>query len=330
MEALARAFNKAGVFAEKRDSMTVADLQSGGLLSPTQRKPFLKGIYDSTPIFGKVTREMMMAPTHEISRIAMGGRILKKPPAENTAVDSSKRVKPSTGKTTLAANQFVGEVDLSERLILQNIDREGFVDEVLLEVANQCGVDIAVTLMQGDTSLQTGITDDQDALSVLDGWLVQADASGHTFDAAGAALDSDLLSSVFAAMPAKHVQSTNAKLEFMMTYLLGLNWRQAWERRATTGGDAVQADGVNAPRKWGRPVTESTEIPTDTYNNATVGTVLFTDPKNLVAGIAENIKIRVFPYPPERVIKILVEMEIDAGFLRPDQVVIARNVAIAS
>ena len=326
--ALARAFGNAGTFGEKRADMAVADLASGGLLSPTQRKPFLKGIYQATPIWDLVTKETMVAPQHEISRLSMGGRILKKPPTENAEVGSSQKVKPTTGKTSLSTHQLVGEAVISYRVIMQNIDKEGFVEEVLAEIANQCGVDLAVTLMQGDTSLNLNVSDDQDALAQLDGWIVQALADGHTYDAQNANVDADLLAAIYESMPGKYIQNSALKMSFLAQYNLGLNWRRQFGRRQTMGGDDILQHAEKAPPFWGRPILESQEIGTYTNAGETCGYILFTDPKNLVAGIHENIRIRVVDWPPTRSVRIFVEVEVDAGFQRPDAVVIAENVAL--
>ncbi len=326
--ALARAFGQFGMFGEKRADMTASDLASGGLLSPTQRKPFLKGVYQSTPIWDLVTREVMNAKQHEISRLSMSGRILKKPPAENTEINSAQKVKPSTGKTSLSAKQFVGEVPISYRVILQNIDKEGFIEEVLNEVANQCGVDIAVTLMRGDTTLSTGVNDDQDALSVLDGWRVQANSLGTVYDAQNANVDVDLLAAIYESMPGKYIQNSALRMQFLAQYNLGLNWRRNFSRRQTVGGDEVAQHAEKAPPFWGRPVLESQEIATYTNATETCSDILFTDPKNLVAGIHEDIRIRVVDWPVTRSVRILVEVEVDCGFQRPEAVVLAKNVAL--
>lgn len=326
--ALARAFGSFGLYNDKRTDMTAADLASGGLLSPTQLKPFLSNLYLATPIFDLVTKEVMTANKHEISRLGFAGRILKKPPAENAEVASNKRTAATPSKTVLTANQFRGEVDISNRWIRQNIMKEDAVGFILREVAMRCGVDVAITCMQGDTAINV-VDDETEALSVLDGWMKKAKANGHVLDASNANIDTDLLSALRLTLPAKYVQSMKRKLQYLAEYNLAENYARQIERRIGLVGDAQLTQDMLTNYR-GSKMVDSSEIATYTNSGATCGDILFTDPSNLVVGIHESITIKAVDWPATSSQRIFVEMEIDADFMRPDAVATAKNVALLS
>jgi hypothetical protein len=325
---LQRAFAKYGLGpgAELRADQTAADLATGGLLSPTQRKPFVSKMYEATPVLKMASVETMTASKHEISQILIAERLLKKPPAENAEVAAGKRVKATTTKNTLTAHQFRGRLDVSYRVIRQNIEKEGYIETLMGHVAQRCGVDVAITAMQGDTAIVV-VDDETEALSVMDGWLVKAKARGQYLDAAGRNIDADLMDDVYDKMPSKFIQNSQMNVKYLAQYRLARNWRRQVQRRATLLGDNQLVDKAISNYS-SAPIIATAEMPLTTSGGITYGQAMFCDPANLVVGIHEAINLKLEDWPSTESVRIHVSMEIDAEFVIDEAIVICDNVAL--
>ncbi|HEY3281567.1 MAG TPA: recombinase family protein [Armatimonadota bacterium] len=125
-------------------------------------------------------------------------------------------------------------------------------------------------------------------LTATDGWLKKASASGRTVD--GFTINSGILckehfQQALAAMPNQYLSSPSAsRFRWILHPRQRVNWLNYLASRATAAGDAalLGPSGVGLPYGW--PILEDPTLP--------VGTVVFTDPKNLVLGVALGISIK--------------------------------------
>lgn len=123
-------------------------------------------------------------------------------------------------------------------------------------------------------------------LTALDGWLKQAGASAHTVDGStvsGGAMDRGQFRAMLAAMPVRYLATASAdRLRWIMHPRTAFAFFDGLAMQAATSGDVILL-GQTGRSPYGYPILEDAAVP--------VGTIVLTDPANLIIGLALDIRI---------------------------------------
>lgn len=135
---------------------------NAGLLNPEQSKEFFRMAFDTTPFSQLHRKEMRKAKQGELDKIAIGGRILRKK-TENS--DDNYRAGVQTSKIEYNTKAIRLPWEITEELLRENIEGEGYEDTVMALMSTQLGIDLEDLHWNGDTESSDGM------LSINDGWL---------------------------------------------------------------------------------------------------------------------------------------------------------------
>jgi len=125
-------------------------------------------------------------------------------------------------------------------------------------------------------------------LTATDGWIKKANAAGRTVD--GSAINAGEISkehfiTAVKAMPAQYLDGgSGARYRWFLHPLQYAKWVDYLAARATAGGDAALIGDPQRPGPFGYPIVQDATMPKDT--------VVFTDPRNLIVGLAKEIAVR--------------------------------------
>jgi hypothetical protein len=123
-------------------------------------------------------------------------------------------------------------------------------------------------------------------LTALDGWLKQAAYGAHAVDGgsvAAGAMDKAQFKAMLDAMPTRYLATASAdRLRWIMHPRTAFAFLDGLTERAVSSGDAVLL-GASGRAPYGYPILEDPAMP--------AGTIVFTDPRNLLLGIALDIRI---------------------------------------
>jgi hypothetical protein len=123
-------------------------------------------------------------------------------------------------------------------------------------------------------------------MTALDGWLAQSAATAHTVDVSGlggGAMDKAVLQATLNAMPTRYLATASAdRLRWIMHPRTAFAYFDSLTDHAASSGDAVLL-GVGGRAPYGYPILEDPAMPT--------GTIVFTDPRNLLIGMALDIRV---------------------------------------
>ena len=124
-------------------------------------------------------------------------------------------------------------------------------------------------------------------LSALNGWLVQSAASAHTLDGASinsGAMDKEHFKTMLAAMPTRYLATAAAdRLRWIMHPRTAFAFYETLVDRAASSGDVILL-GATGKTPYGYPILEDPAMP--------AGSIVFTDPRNLLLGIALDVQVR--------------------------------------
>lgn len=284
---------------QERADVAASILQTpggGGILPPEKAAEFFRVLQNTTSLLGAVRMESMKSLTKSIPKINFSNvNVLSvAPDATNTddlpLLASADRSAPTNSEITLNAKPYMAMVKLGMQTLMTNVAHDDFenvlMDEMLKAVANQ----IEVQALSSDTALSLG--GPRDALNKQDGWLKRI--SSNVIDNSDAALSSDLLKNLKLAVNRRFRQGAH---KFWLEDGAGENWRSILGARATPGGDDWLIKG-EIPPAHGVPLVVVPNMPV----SPAVGggsprparsTVLYTDPKNLILGMFQNIEVHI-------------------------------------
>lgn len=305
----------------QRVDLNTGDLATGGLLPPESLKQFLSRMYNATPLLAGATQLTMNADTMHLPNIGFNGRIMMKDTGgQNAVVPADHRTKPVSGKRSLLAKKLRGEIDISYDYLEDNIEKEGFQEDLLMNhVAPQIGVDLSDNCLNGDTNIVVS-NNQTEALSINDGWLVKA--TTNVLDAAGGNIDDALFNKWYRKVPARYLDRNAGPFQFFPQRDIALDWQKQVASRMTIEGDKRLIDS-GIPPYSGRPVIGDVNIAV-AGDGKTSG--LFCDPKNLVVGVHRKVTIRPVDWPETESVRIFCSYRFDCDFYLEDAVAKLINV----
>ena len=249
---------------------------ASGLLNPEQAKKFIQQTFEATTLGGLVRHEMRTAKTGEVDKIGIARRIVRKK-TENT--DDGYRAGVETSQIEYATTAVRLPWEITEETLRENIEGQNFETIVTNLMTTQLGIDLEDLYLNGDEATES--TDpDYDFLKINDGWIKQISNSGHVYDASSATgMSLDLFYKTLAQLPNKY---NNGKLRWLMSPHRAQEWELFLLNQVIGKGGAVPESIYNSPAR----------IPTVECPALDDGTILLTDPKNLIVVNTYSVKIR--------------------------------------
>ncbi len=263
---------------------------TSGLLNPEQARKFIQQTFEATNLGSLVRHEMRTAKTGEIDKIGIGRRILRKK-TENT--DDGYRASVKTSQIEYATTAVRLPWEITEETLRENIEGQNFETIVTNLMTTQLGIDMEDLYLNGDEETPAKIADpdddtgatqidnpDYDFLKINDGWIKQISNGGHVYDAsAETSMSLDLFYKTLAQIPNKY---NNGKLRWLMSPRRAQEWELFLLNKVIGAGGAVPDSIYTAPAR----------IPAIECPSLDDGTILLTDPKNLIVVNTYSVQIR--------------------------------------
>lgn len=300
-----------------------AAIQTGtltsGLLNPEQARKFIQQTFEATNLGGLVRHEMRTAKTGEIDKIGIASRILRKK-TENT--DDGYRAGVKTSQIEYSTTAIRLPWEITEETLRENIEGQNLETIITNLMTTQLGVDMEDLYLNGDEDMgkipefsaatayakgdevvydgklyvftaahaagawtgtdaeEFGTQGDADFLKINDGWIKQLSNGGHVYDASSeSSMSLDLFYNTLALLPNKY---NNGKLRWLMSPKRAQEWELFLLNKVIGQGGAVPDSIYTAPAR----------IPAVECPSLDDGTIMLTDPKNLIVVNTYGIQIR--------------------------------------
>jgi len=302
---------------EKADFALSHLVTHGGLLHPVQAKKFMHLTTVDSVLLGQVTYRPMNRGREDIDQIAFGSRVLRAA-QELTELPQADRVVPDISKVELDAQEFIGEVNLSDRVLEENIEQGDLRQTIMQLLGPAVGRDLEEVVIKGDK------TSADPFLAQLDGLLVQAQS--NVVDAAGGPVNDDLFHDMMRALPSRY-RKNKRQLRFYTSSDAEANLRRFRSQRETALGDKYLETDTPVLAA-GAPVVQVPLFPEDLGPQQDQTVVLLTHPKNIVVGVRRKIRIEWERSIRRRALAVVVTLEADTRFAEEAGVVLAINVSL--
>jgi HK97 family phage major capsid protein len=228
------------------------------------------------------------------------------------------RVVPDISKVELDAQEFIGEVNLSDRVLEENIEQGDLRQTIMQLLGPAVGRDLEEVVIKGDQASADPF------LAQLDGILVQAQS--NVVDAAGGPVDDQLFHDMMKALPPRY-RKNKRQLRFYTSEDGEAELRRFRAQRETAVGDKYLETDTPILAA-GTPVAPVPLFPDDLGPGQNQTVVLLTHPKNIVVGVRRKIRIEWERSIRRRALAIVVTLEADARFSEEEGVVKAINVQL--
>ncbi len=249
---------------------------SSGLLNPEQARKFIQQTFEATNLNSLIRHEMRTAKTGEIDKIGIARRILRKK-TENH--DDGYRAGVETSQIEYATTAVRLPWEITEETLRENIEGQNLEQIITDLMTTQLGIDLEDLYLNGDEATES--TDpDYDFLKINDGWIKQISNGGHVHDASSeSSMSLDLFYKTLKTLPNKY---NNGKLRWLMSPHRAQEWELFLLNKVVNAGGAVPESVYNSPAR----------IPAVECPSLDDGTIILTDPKNLVVVNTYSVKIR--------------------------------------
>lgn len=249
---------------------------SSGLLNPEQARKFIQQTFEATNLNGLIRHEMRTAKTGEIDKIGIARRILRKK-TENH--DDGYRASVETSQIEYATTAVRLPWEITEETLRENIEGQNLEQIITDLMTTQLGIDLEDLYLNGDEDTESTDTD-YDFLKINDGWIKQISNGGHVYDASSeSSMSLDLFYKTLKTLPNKY---NNGKLRWLMSPHRAQEWELFLLNKVVNAGGAVPESVYNSPAR----------IPAVECPSLDDGTIILTDPKNLVVVNTYGVKIR--------------------------------------
>ena len=219
---------------------------------------------------------MRTAKTGEVDKIGIGRRILRKK-TENT--DDGYRADVQTSQIEYATTAVRLPWEITEETLRENIEGQNFEQIVTNLMTTQLGIDLEDLYLNGDEDTATS-DPDHDFLYINDGWIKQISNGGHVYDASSeTSMSLDLFYKTLAQIPNKY---NNGKLRWLMSPRRAQEWELFLLNKVIGAGGAVPESVYSSPAR----------IPAVECPSLDDGTIILTDPKNLIVVNTYSVQIR--------------------------------------
>jgi hypothetical protein len=298
--------------------LALSDLVAGGgILLPAQAKKFIRLLIKQSELMRMATVVPMLAPKQQVPKTKFGSRILR-PGQPGVALPPSDHSKPDIAYVELDSVLVKAQVNLTDEVLEDNIERGELRQTILEMIAERAAVDAEELFIQGDK------TSADPYLALLDGILVQA--TSHVADAGGNPLGKDLLRDLLKTIPSEYLRNKKL-LKFLTSVDTDLDYRNTLAERATIGGDKFLTEDTPVLYS-GVPVTPIPLWPENMGSQSNETDIILTDPKNIFVGIWRQIRIEWDRLITEGTMRIVATMRMDVKYADENGVAKAVNVKV--
>jgi hypothetical protein len=195
---------------------------------------------------------------------------------------------------TIDTDEVIAEVRLPYDVLEDNIERAtaanneasndgpgGLRDTIIALIAEQAASDLEELVLLADVNYTSGNADDQDYLSLLDGYLALGEDAGTVLDFGNEAIGKKLFKKGAQVLPTKYLRNKAAMRHFISVNQ-ELEYRDSLANRGTSLGDA-SVNSATTATPYGMPIVPVNHMP-DAEG-------LFTDPRNLIFGIHRDVSM---------------------------------------
>jgi hypothetical protein len=316
--------------------IVLSDLSSnGGLLPPVVARNFIRRLIKTPTLLAQARVIEMPSAQYKAPRIEFASRILRKA-TQSVALTQAQRSKPTTTEISLNAQEVIAEVqipyDVMEEAVEQanlnltdaqrqgnnaNAPTDGIRDTIVELIAQRAALDLEELGLLADTTYTNGgDADDQDFLSMFNGYLKRADANGNVVDNSSAGVSGAMFKTGLAALPAQFHRNKVAMRHFV-SVITELNYRQVLAQRATGLGDSMVTSD--------QPVM-AYGVPLETVHLMPDAKGLLTNPKNLVYGIRRKVNMEFDKDIGTRVYRIVLTARVDVTVEEERAITIYKNI----
>lgn len=315
----------------QKADIAIADLASnGGLLQPEENAQFVRKMLRAPTMIRDCRVVEMMGPERKINKIGFNSRILRKA-VQGTALTSGQRSKATTSQITLTTKEVIAEIRLPYDVLEDNIERAtaatnsasntgaqgGLKDTLISMIAERAAVDLEELCVLADTAYTSGDQDDQDYMSLFDGWLTRAEAGGAVVDAANAPISKEVFKTMKQALPDEYIRVANA-MRFYVSHDNETEYRDQMANRGTGLGDTYITTDNPVPA-YGAPVKPASYMPGSK--------ALYTNPMNLILGIQRQFSMEFDKDITTRVYIIVLTARVCVQIEEATALVIAKNLS---
>lgn len=298
--------------------LALSDLTSAGVLQPAQAARFIQIAIDWSAVMDRATVRPMRAPREFLEKIQFGSRIMRAG-AEATPVAEVDRARPDLSKVELDARLFKAEVDLSDEVLEDSIERGTLRNTVMQLMAERSALDIDEVLVNGNT----GSTDP--FLAQFNGILAQS--TSNVVAAGGVPLNKSILRDMIKAMP-KPFLRRKRDLVFFTSVDAELDYRDTLADRIGDLSDRALQEDIET-RYGAIPVASVPVFPENLGGGTNETNVVLADPSNIVVGMWRRIKMETDKLVRDGVLIIVASMRFDVKFQHEPAVVKATGVTVS-
>lgn len=294
--------------ARIQKSIDFSDLTAGGKLSAEDADQFITYIIDEGPaFFGTIQTIRMTRDTRHIDVLSIPQRQMRK---KDPGIDPQNLANIALSRNTLSAVKVMFQTEIEEEVYEENIEKEGFDDTLMKQIA------IAVS----NDALDLGINGDEASgdpfININDGWMGLAKAKTTAIDATSVSKYKDLWLTMILALP-RWFKTNKSALRIYVSPNIEARFRAELDVRDTALGDAYLDKDRRA--HFQGVLIEPLGVMVDSE-------ALLTYPKNLVFGLEYAMSVERDKDIFRGVHQVAVTLKMDFEVEVDSALVIAENI----
>lgn len=316
--------------------LALADLTSnGGELPPVVARNFIRRLIETPTILSQARVIEMPSSQWKAPRIQFASRILRKG-TQGTALTQGQRSKPVTTQIDLNAQEVIASVfipyDVMEEAVEQaslnltdaqrqanngNVPTGGIRDTIVELIAERAAVDLEELGLKADVDYTNGgDADDEDYLSMFDGYLAKAEDDGAIVNHASNTISNSMFKTGMQALPVPYHRN-KVTMRHYISVDQEIEYRDVLGARQTGLGDsAFTAD---------RPLM-AYGVPIETVHLMPETKGLLTNPKNLIYGIRRKVNLEFDKDIHTRTYEIVLTAKVDVEVEEERALVLYNNI----
>jgi hypothetical protein len=294
----------------QKADLALSDLATAGVLQPAQAARFIRIAISESAVMDRATVRPMRSPKELLEKIRFGSRILRAG-SEATALPDADRAKPDLTKVELDAKLFKAEVDLSDEVLEDSIERGALRNTVMQLMAERSSLDMDEVLVNGDTASADPF------LAQFDG--IRKQATSNVISAGGQNLNKSVLRDAIKAMP-KEFLRRKRDLVFFTGTDAEIDYRDSLADRIGTFADGMLQNEMET-RYSSIPVIDVPVFPEDLGGGNNETEIVLTNPRNITVGMWRRIKMETDKLVREGVLLIVASMRFDVKYQEETAVV---------
>lgn len=275
----------------------------GGLLPVTKAREFMVQVVNVANLLPKVRVVEMPTPQYTVSKLDLGEDIIRADPGDATAMASGSRVAPTATDMTLTSKHHQVVVKLGLRALENVLNQDAFVTTLMDAIASSMAPNLESIALESDTTLGTS-TPRLAARSQQDGWLKLITSNVVNFS--NAELTEARLNSVRRTIALKYIQ--RGGYEYYVQQYAGDRWREQVAQGVTSVAERAMVTSELPPHA-GSKVLQLGTMPV-AAGSPDVAPMLFCNPKNLVLGWFQHVKINTEVVYRENAFYVIIDFDV--------------------